>query len=400
MAGYETAEVLVRQQAPEQPVLCLRPHAAERAARWFLSNFPGTVLYALKANTAPPILDALARAGIRHFDVASQPEIELAAGLANARLSFMNPIKTRETIARAYSEFGVRDFALDSQSELEKILAATGQARDLRLFVRLACPNPFSLMPLVGKYGVCAEATPGLLMKTRRAAARLGVTFHVGSQTMRPEGFSQSLALVSKRIREAGVLIDAIDVGGGFPSTYPDARPPRLGAFIAAIEQGLAGCAMASQCELLCEPGRALVAEAESVLVRIEARQGQTLHINDGAFGTLYDAAHSGLTYPARLVCPGVRDMGAGSACAAFELLGPTCDGTDRMPGPYWLPACASEGDYIEIGQMGAYGRVLATGFNGFGRYDEAILLDEPMASMYRSDEQPGDERRVARSGP
>jgi len=380
MQEFETADQLVRARLPERPVLCLRPHAARRAAKWFCENFRGTVVYALKANTAPVILDALSVAGIRHFDVGSLPEIELAADIPGAQLFYMNPVKARGAIARAYSEFGVRQFALDSEAELEKILDATGYANDLALFVRIACSNADSLIPLEGKFGAQPGEAGGLLMKTRAVAAQLGITFHVGSQAMRPENFSQALELAGQTIRGAGVLADAIDVGGGFPSCYPGAEPPPLESYLTEIETLRRTLPVSQSCELICEPGRALVAEAESVVVRVDARRDDVLYINDGAFGTLFDAARSGLTYPARAL----GNCADGDVpLQAFSLFGPSCDASDRMPGPYMLPDSIGEGDYIEIGQIGAYGRELATRFNGFGRYEEITLLDEPMTTMY-----------------
>jgi len=380
MQRFASASDLVRECSPERPVLCLRPHAALRAATWFCENFPGTVVYALKANTAPDIIAALSRAGVAQFDVGSMPEVELAAGIPGARLFFMNPVKPRSAIARAYSEFGVRQFALDSEAELAKILAATGNARDLVLFVRIACSNRHSVIPLEGKFGIPADDAGDLLIKTRQVAAQLGITFHVGSQTVRTEGFAEALSLTERTIRDTGIMIDKVDIGGGFPSSYMAPEPPPLDAYMDAIKSSLRLLPVAKGCEMICEPGRALVAEAESVLVRVDARRGDHLYINDGAFGTLFDAAHSGITYPARAVR---LPSGKTAELQPFSLYGPTCDSSDHMPGPYLLPSDIGEGDYVEIGQIGAYGRVLATGFNGFGTYDEAILLDEPMATMY-----------------
>jgi ornithine decarboxylase len=157
-------------------------------------------------------------------------------------------------------------------------------------------------------------------------------------------------------------------------------KPPPLDAYMDEIKSSLRHLPVAKECEIICEPGRALVAEAESVVVRVDARKGNHLYINDGAFGTLFDAAHSGITFPARVV-----EIGSGEPAKLrpFSLYGPTCDSSDHMPGPYLLPGNIEEGDFVEIGQIGAYGRVLATGFNGCGNYDEAILLDEPLATMY-----------------
>jgi ornithine decarboxylase len=382
MDVFTSAAELLQHRRPERPVLALRPHAAFRAANWFLSNFPGRVLYAAKANDAPEVIDALVAAGIRAFDVASLVEIERAAKVADAELYFMNPVKSRGAIARAYRQFGVRSFAFDSDEELDKVVAETGGADDLTLFLRVACPNTHSLIPLEGKFGVSSEDAPALLLRARQIARRLGITFHVGSQAVVPAAFGEALRQIGQLIVASGVMVDAVDIGGGFPSRYPHSDPPELQSFMDEIVRAADELAVKHSCELLCEPGRALVAEAESVIVRVDARRGNALYVNDGAFGTLFDAAYSGFRFPARLVMTSRRKT---KPVADFTLYGPTCDSSDYLPGPFVLPACVREGDYIEIGQVGAYGRVLANRFNGFGEYDEVILTDAPMLSMYET---------------
>jgi ornithine decarboxylase len=383
MDVFTSAAELLRHRRPERPVLALRPHAARRAAKWFLANFPGRVVYAAKANDSPKIIDALVEAGVSTFDVASIAEIERAADIPGAELYFMNPVKSRGAIVRAYREFGVRHFAFDSDEELDKIVEETGGAGDLTLFLRIACPNTHSLIPLEGKFGVSPEEAPGLLLRARQIAQRLGITFHVGSQAVVPVAYGEALKQVGQLIVSSGVLVDAIDIGGGFPSRYPHSNPPELAVFMDEVVRAADELAVRHSCELLCEPGRALVAEAESVIVRVDARRGNALYINDGAFGTLFDAAYSGFRFPARLVTTARRRV---KPVAEFTLYGPTCDSSDYLPGPFVLPASVREGDYIEIGQVGAYGRVLANRFNGFGEYDEVVLTDEPMLTMYAGD--------------
>jgi ornithine decarboxylase len=380
MDVFTSAVELLCHRRPERPVLALRPHAALHAANWFLANFPGRVLYAAKANDAPPIIDALVEAGIRSFDVASLAEIERLAGVAGAELFFMNPVKSRGAIGRAYRDFGVGSFAFDSDEELDKIVTETGGAHDLTLFLRVACPNTHSLIPLEGKFGVSSEDAPALLLRARQIAHRLGITFHVGSQAVVPAAFGEALRQIGQLIVASGVMVDAIDIGGGFPSRYPHSDPPELESFMDEVARDAEELAIKHSCELLCEPGRALVAEAESVIVRVDARRGNTLYVNDGAFGTLFDAAYSGFRFPARLITTLRRKV---KPVAEFALYGPTCDSSDYLPGPFVLPACVREGDYIEIGQVGAYGRVFANRFNGCGEYDEVILTDGPMLSMY-----------------
>lgn len=380
MQSYPSAAALIAQTNPDRPVLAARPHAAGRAARWFLKNFPGEVAYAYKANSSVFLLGALFGAGIRQFDVASLTELEDAVTIPGVSLHFMHPVKSRNAIRRAYHEFGIKCFALDTEDELAKIVEETGGAKDLQLFVRIAVPAKNSRIPLERKFGVSGQKAARLLMKTRQAADELGITFHVGSQTMTPDAFVTAFDEVHKLIVKAGVVVDAIDVGGGFPSRYTDSEPAPLLSFIDTIRTGFEKLPVSEACRLICEPGRALVAEAESLIVRVDARKGNELYINDGGYGALFDAAHLGFAFPVRLIG---RDPGADERLVPFAMWGPTCDSIDYMKGPYLLPASTREGDYIEIGNIGAYGRALAGQFNGYGRYEEAILLDEPMYTMY-----------------
>lgn len=386
MEKFSSAEALIATRRPDRPVLGLRPHAAARAARWFLENFPGDVAYAYKANSSVFLIGALYGAGIRHFDVASLPELEDAATIPGVELHFMHPVKSRNAIRRAY-ELGIRSYSLDSEDELQKIVEETmgrsGPARDLNLYVRISVPPKNSRIPLERKFGIQGAAAARLLLKTRQVAAELGITFHVGSQTQSPEAYGSALVEVHKLIVKAGVVVDRIDVGGGYPSRYADSDPAPLSSFMETITAGLDKLPVRDSVRVMCEPGRALVAESESLIVRVDARRGNDLYINDGAYGTLFDAAHLGFVFPARLVS---RPQVAGEALTPFEMWGPTCDSIDQMKGPFMLPSTTREGDYIEIGNIGAYGRAIAGSFNGYGRYDEVILHDEPMLSMYMDD--------------
>ncbi len=385
MEKLSSAAALIDKRRPERPVRGLRPHAAGRAARWFLDKFPGDVAYAYKANSSVFLIGALYGAGIRHFDVASLPEIEDAATIPDAHLHFMHPVKSRHAIRRAY-ELGVRSFALDGEDELDKILEATDDARDLLLWVRVAVPAINSRIPLERKFGVSGQKAAKLLVKTRQAASELGLTFHVGSQTTTPDAFVTALGEVHKLIVKAGVVIDRLDVGGGFPARYPDSEPASMQTFMDTILAGVNDLPVKENIRLMCEPGRALVAEAESLIVRVDARRGNNLYINDGSYGMLFDAAHLGFIFPVRLIS---RDVDAAETLVAFELWGPTCDSIDYMKGPFMLPGSVAEGDYLEIGNMGAYARAIAGHFNGYGEYDEVILEDEPMLTMYGAQAAP-----------
>lgn len=362
---------------PTAPLHCLRPQLIRATAARFVAGFAGDVHYAVKCNPEPAVLRALVEGGVRHFDVASLAEIALVRRVAPAaRMAFMHPVKPREAIAEAYGRFGVRDFSLDSQAELAKILEETGQARDLGLHIRIALPKGTALYDLSGKFGADAEAAVALLQAARPRALRLGVCFHVGSQCMDPAAYGAALARAATIVRAAGVELEVLDVGGGFPVSYPDLTPPPLADYFAAIEAGVAAMDLAVRPRLWCEPGRALVAAGTSVVVKVLARRGNELFINDGVYGSLSDAGAPGFRFPARLVRP---DAASSAPVEPFVLFGPTCDSADRMAGPFHLAGDVGEGDWIEIGQLGAYGVALATAFNGFDGRGQAEVSDAPL---------------------
>ena len=374
------------------------------AANWFQDKFKDDVLFAVKANPSPWVIQTLAAEGVRAFDVASIPEIELVQQHApGSKLAFMHPVKSRKAISQAYFEHGVRTFAFDCQEELSKILDATGQARDLNLIVRLASASAGAAYPLSGKFGIEPQVAAPLLLAARRATQDLmGVSFHVGSQCMRPTAYQGAMSAASRALVRAGVFADVVDVGGGFPSVYPGMAPPALDDYADSIHRGFAEMMVHETTELWCEPGRALVAESTSILVKVELRKGDALYLNDGAYGNLFDAAHAKWPFPVKLI----REGESYAPLKPFRLYGPTCDSIDAMPGPFWLPDDIDEGDYVEIGMLGAYGVAMGTRFNGFGDTETAQVADAPMASMYglapRSIPTPRveDEQRVVRFKP
>jgi ornithine decarboxylase len=373
------------EQRPVQPVTLLRPHAATRAARFFAEKFPGKSLYAVKANPSPDLLKVLWDAGVTHYDVASLGEVRLvAATLPDAVQCFMHPVKAEEAIAEAYFTYGVKTFSLDTMEELEKIVRATRSATDLNLLVRLRVSSDHSKLSLASKFGAEPSEVKALLMAARQASDALGICFHVGSQAMSPAAYAEAMTRVRDAIVEAAVTVDIVDVGGGFPSWYPGMEPPALEAFFEVIYNAFEALPISYSAELWCEPGRALCAEYASVLVRVEKRRGSELYINDGAYGALFDAAHIGWRYPVKLV----REQESDTRDMAFSFYGPTCDDLDHMAGPFMLPADVQAGDYIEVGMLGAYGCAMRTGFNGFGVEDRVIVDDEPMASLYMSEER------------
>jgi ornithine decarboxylase len=368
---------IVAKLRPEEPLHCIRPATITAASSAFVQSFNGEVLYAVKCNPEPAVLRAVWAGGVRHFDCASIAEVALVRRLfPGAAIHFMHPVKSRAAIREAWLLHGVRDFVFDVPDEMNKILVeiATPEAAALDaqpgLFVRLALPKSGAAIDLSTKFGADIETAIMLLRSARPYAGTLGLAFHVGSQCMDPLAWREAMALAGIVIRRAGVRVDVIDVGGGFPVAYPDINPPSLGAFMAEIDAAFDKLNLPGT-KLWAEPGRALVAGGGSVVVQVQLRKGNMLYVNDGVYGSLADAGALGFRFPTRLIR--AEKAAAGAPDAAFSLFGPTCDSADVMHGPFMLPDNVREGDWIEIGQLGAYGSCLRTSFNGF---DRAILTE------------------------
>ncbi|MEP2988935.1 MAG: alanine racemase [Parasphingorhabdus sp.] len=375
---FHNAEELTKALCPDIPVLLHRPHAARRAARYFIDQFPGKSLYAVKSNPAPELLTLLWEEGVTHFDAASIEEVRLVRQqLPDAIICFMHPIKSEQMITEAYEDHHVRVFSLDTIEELEKIRRATNQANDLTLCVRIKVASEFAEISLASKFGIEVDDSKLLLQQTRQAADQLGICFHVGSQAMTPLAFVNGLERARTAIVEASVTIDIINVGGGFPSIYPDLEPPSLNHYFASIDRTFEDLPISYSAELWCEPGRALSAEYNSLIVKVEQRRGSELYINDGAYGTLFDAAHIGWRFPVRMIGSETN------AATEYSFYGPTCDDMDYMAGPFMLPENIKSGDYIEIGMIGAYGAAMRTKFNGYTEIEGHAVSDEPMDSLY-----------------
>jgi ornithine decarboxylase len=317
---------------------------------------------------------------VRHFDCASLAEVALVRQMfPDDQIHFMHPVKARGTIREAWFRHGVRNFVLDSAEELAKIvqeIAATGVSGEPGLIVRLALPKGAAVLDLTGKFGAAPEAAIALLRAARGQAARLGVSFHVGSQCLEPLAWRDALDLLGHVVGGAGVALEVIDVGGGFPVSYSDVEPPLLGAFLAEIDAGFERLDL-HRARLWAEPGRALVAGGASVIVQVQHRRGDALYVNDGVYGSLADAGALGFRYPVRLIRP--DGPAPAEPQVGYSFFGPTCDSADAMRGPFVLPADVVEGDWIEIGQLGAYGGCLRTAFNGFDRARMVEVRDGPL---------------------
>ena len=381
MQKFSNVNELVNTLKPVNPVYCIRPETIKNSIKLFKNKFPGKVLYAVKTNPNEYVLKHIIKNGVERFDVASINEVKLIKKInPKSKLYFMHPIKCREDIAAAYFDYNVKDFSLDTKEELMKILESTKNAKDLNLFVRVAVSNEHAELDLSRKFGALTSEALGLVRLCRQHAKKLGISFHVGSQCMHKISFSKGLKEISNIIRKTKIIPDTINVGGGFPSIYPDLKPEPLENYFEEIKRGLEQLKLEKLPEIICEPGRALVAESGSTVVRVNLRKKNKLYINDGTYGSLFDAGVPNFILPSKLITNGRVQS---KKITAFQFYGPTCDSLDYMKGPFLLPNNIKEGDYIEIGQLGAYGLTFRTKFNGFYSNTIVELNDKPIMSLY-----------------
>ncbi len=376
---FSDVTAVARALRPSYPVYCVRPEVLAGAAKRFVSQFPGTALFAVKCNPHPLVLSALYKGGIRHFDTASLTEIAQISDLYNdAHTYFMHPVKGRAVIKSAYTVYGVRHFVVDHIDELDKVIAETG-GDDVIIVVRVNTPPADdALYHLAAKFGASVDDSAELMKAAAQHGCEVGLAFHVGSQCRSPEAYVTALELIGQVIKKAGVDPVCIDVGGGFPAAYGDRPVPKLDTFMEAIRRGLKQLNLKPTVEIFSEPGRALVAHGCSLLTQVQLRKDDRLYINDGIYGSLSEMSQVAIRLPARLIR---LDGAVSDTKGEFVLNGPTCDSLDVLPGTFSLPDDVREGDWIEIDQVGAYSNALATRFNGFYPETFVQVFDAPPAA-------------------
>ena len=386
MQKFKSVEDLVNQLRPDKPVYCIRKKSILSASKFIQKKFPGKVLYAVKTNPHPEVIKTLLKSGINQFDVASVKEIKAIRKFDQvSKCSFMHTIKSREDISEAYFKYGVKTFALDTKDELIKIIESTSNAKDLELFVRVAVSNEHAEIDLSKKFGAINSEAAGLLRLVKQHSKKIGLSFHVGSQCMHPISYSKGISEIANIIKKTKIVPDYLNIGGGFPTIYPDLIPPSLESYFDEIKKGLENLKIEKLPEIICEPGRALVAESGSTIVRVNLRKKQKLYINDGTYGTLFDAGTPNIVFPSKMIKDNSNKI-ISKKLTAFDFYGPTCDSMDYMKGPFLLPNNIKENDYIELGQLGSYGLTFRTQFNGF--YSDKIyeVEDNAIMSLYNKD--------------
>ena len=383
MQKFKSVEELVNQLKPEKPVYCIRKKPILSASKFFQKNFPGKILYAVKTNPHPEIIKTLIKSGINQFDVASIEEIKAVRKFSqSAKCSFMHTVKSRESITEAYFKYGIKTFALDTKDELVKIIESTSNAKDLELFVRVSVSNEHAEIDLSKKFGALNSEATGLLRLVKQHSSKVGLSFHVGSQCMHPISYTKGINEIGNLIKKTKIIPDYINVGGGFPTIYPDLIPQSLNNYMDEIKKGIKNLKIENLPEIICEPGRALVAESGSTIVRVNLKKKQKLYINDGTYGTLFDAGTPNIVFPSKMI-KDISNKIISKKLTAFDFYGPTCDSMDYMKGPFLLPNNIKENDYIELGQLGAYGLTFRTQFNGFFSDEIYEVEDNPIMSLY-----------------
>ena len=381
MEKFNSVDELIKQLKPTEPVYCIRRNSVKISSKYFKDKFPGKILYAVKTNPNPIVLKTIIESGIKNFDIASIKEIEAIKKIdPKANCSYMHTVKSRENISEAYFKHGIRAFSLDTKDELIKIIESTNHAKDLNLFVRVAVSNEHAEIDLSKKFGAISTEASGLLRLTKQYARKIGLSFHVGSQCMHPISYAKGIAEIGNIIKRTKIIPDIINIGGGFPTIYPDLIPQSLDCYFKEIKNALANLKLKKVPEIICDPGRAIVAESGSTIVRVNLRKKQKLYINDGTYGTLFDAGVPNIVYPSRLIKNGKV---ISKKLTSFDFYGPTCDSMDYMKGPFILPNNIKENDYIELGQLGAYGLTFRTDFNGLFSNNIFEVEDNPIMTMY-----------------
>ena len=385
MRKFKSVDEVVSELRPVNSIYCIRKNSINTACNWFNKNFPGKVLYAVKTNPHEEVIKEIKNSGIDKFDIASIEEIKIIKKIVpDAECFYMNTIKSREHIREAYFNYNIKNFALDTKDELLKIIEATDNAQDLNLFVRISISNEHAEIDLSKKFGALSSEVLGLFRLTKAHSAKVGLSFHVGSQCMHPISYTKGIGEMGNIIKKTNIIPDFINIGGGFPTIYPDLRPQSLNNYIFEIKKALNNLKLEKQPVLMCEPGRALVAESGSTIVKVVLRKKQKLYINDGTYGSLFDAGFPNIVFPARMIQNG-RIIS--KKLTAFNFYGPTCDSMDYMKGPFILPNNIKENDYIELGQLGAYGITFRTKFNGFFSDQIFEVEDKAIMSMYEKED-------------
>ncbi|MHC0054380.1 type III PLP-dependent enzyme [Actibacterium sp. D379-3] len=362
----------LRLTRPDHPIIYIAPGRLQTSAHEFLAGFPGLVTYAVKANPAETVLANLSAAGITAFDVASPHEMALVHRTApGAVMHYNNPVRSMDEIAAAVA-LGVTSYSVDAQSELDKLARLLPGGTEVS--VRFKLPVAGAAYDFGSKFGATVDQAVGLLQQVAALGMTPALTFHPGTQCTDPAAWEAYIFTAAQIAHLAGVPLARLNVGGGFPSHRRAADLPQLDAIFNAIGRTARAAFGDDHPALVCEPGRAMVAEAFTLCTRIKAiRDGDHVFLNDGIYGGLAEAPLMGNTDRIEVFdASGAPRRGTPCERVVF---GPTCDSLDQLPGTIRLPSDVEEGDYLLFHGLGAYSTATVTRFNGYGGLEQAMVL-------------------------
>ena len=368
--SYNDIEDLLQTENPGFPVYCIYPFVYRRSTQHFIDGFPGRVLYAIKANDHPIVLNLMHDSGVTHYDCASLPEIQLVhEHCPDSTCYLMNPVRIPGHAAIAQQKYGVRHFVIDDRGGLGPLVEEIDPSGSV-IFARMAVSHESAMVDLSYKFGARPEDIPELLAAIAETGAEPALAFNVGSGVTDPQAYAHAMAVAHEVLDGLPFAIRLLDVGGGYPTSYPDFLVPEIGEFFDRIDQGRKSISLATGGELLSEPGRALSAPGMSALTCVLLRKSDCVYLNDGIYGAFAELrfkAH--MQYPLRAYRDGKPLSGK---TRPFSLFGPTCDSTDEFPAKMILPEDIAVGDHIEFGTIGAYSLSSRTNFNGF--YSDKVI--------------------------
>ena len=356
---------------PDHPVLYFAPSVLQATAKRFLIGFPGLVTYAVKANDAEEVLENLMAAGVEAFDVASPFEMARVKKLMpSAVLHYNNPVRSEAEVGTAIAH-GVSSYSVDSLGELAKLVRC-GVPLSAEVSVRLRLPVKGAVYDFGAKFGADPELAETLLRAVVEAGFVPSMTFHPGTQCADPAAWRAYIDICAEVARKAGVRLQRLNVGGGYAAHRTGAAPD-LEAIFAAIETATVRAFGDDVPALVCEPGRAMVAESFSLATRVKAiREDTAVFLNDGIYGGLAELPILGNIDRIETVSLKGARLGAPVEHVVF---GPTCDSLDRLPGTVPLAGDLGEGDWLVWHGLGAYSTATVTRFNGYGAI-EVVTTD------------------------
>lgn len=356
-------------ETKETPCLVVDLETIRDKYRELSRNLPFAKIYfAMKANPMDEIILMLKDLG-SSFDIASVFELDqlLRLGVTPDRMSYGNTIKKKRDIAYFYDK-GVRLFATDSMEDVVNIAEAAPGAK---VFFRLYTEGTGSDWPLSRKFGAHPDQIYTTILKARDLGLEpYGVSFHVGSQQRDIGQWDDAVARVKylfDALREDGIELSMINIGGGFPAKYIDPTLPTE-IYASEIKRFLFEDFGDDLPEIIVEPGRSLVADAgvlvsEIVLISKKSKNNlyRWVYLDVGKFGGLIETIDESIKYPIYFDKTGEAEE--------IILAGPTCDSMDILYEHYRykMPSTVRTGDRVYLFSTGAYTQSYSSiAFNGF----------------------------------